>query len=90
MRFGLPPVASASGGASELVSDRADGFLVEPGDDSAVCDAVAPLCRNRRRLVELSLSALETGATHPTWDDTAETVRSFLTSLVAAPNPGRS
>jgi glycosyltransferase involved in cell wall biosynthesis len=82
MRFGLPAVASAAGGASELVADRENGFLVEPGDESAVCDAVAPLCRNRRRLLDLSLAARETGARHPSWDDTADRVRSFLASVV--------
>jgi glycosyltransferase involved in cell wall biosynthesis len=84
MRFGLPPVASAAGGASEVVENRVNGFLVDPGDESAVTDAVAPLCWNRDRLASLSLAARETALAHPTWDDTARTVGKFLRSLVAA------
>ena len=81
MAFGLPAVATTAGGATELVTDRVDGLLVDPEDPSAVTDAVGPLCRNRDRLVRLSLAALERYRSHPTWRDTATTVREFVQSL---------
>jgi glycosyltransferase involved in cell wall biosynthesis len=81
MGFGLPAVASAAGGASEVVHDRHNGRLVPPGDASAVCDVVAPLCRDRTRLAEMGLSARRSYLEHPTWDDTAERVRAFLADL---------
>ncbi|SEO77506.1 Glycosyltransferase involved in cell wall bisynthesis [Halogranum amylolyticum] len=81
MAFGLPAVATTAGGAAELVTDRVNGLLVEPDDPSAVTDALAPLCRNRERLVRLSLAALDRYRSHPTWRETAETVQGFLRSL---------
>lgn len=83
MRFGLPALASTAGGAHEVVTDRVTGFLVDPGDASAVVDAVAPLCRNRERLARMGVAALETASGHPTWAETGERIQEFLQSLVA-------
>lgn len=83
MGFGVPPVASTAGGASEVVRDRENGRLVDPGDASAVTDIVAPLVRDRNRLVRLSLAARETYRQHPTWTETAGRVRAFLDEVVA-------
>ncbi|KAB1194868.1 glycosyltransferase [Haloferax sp. MBLA0076] len=83
MGFGLPALVSAAGGGSELVTHREDGFVVDPTDTSQITDAVAPLVRNRSRLVSHSLAARDRFVEHETWDETAQTVRSFLTDLVA-------
>ncbi|KAB1188654.1 MULTISPECIES: glycosyltransferase family 4 protein [Haloferax] len=82
MGFGLPALVSSAGGASELVTHRVDGFLVDPVDTASITDAVAPLCRNRRRLVTHSLAARDRFVEHETWDEMAQTVRSFLTTVV--------
>ncbi|WP_224269434.1 glycosyltransferase family 4 protein [Haloprofundus salinisoli] len=83
MGFGLPVVASAAGGASELVADRTNGYLVDPADPTEVTDAVAPLCRNRKRLARMGVAALATYEAHPTWAETGARVGSFLDSLAA-------
>lgn len=82
MAFGLPAVASAAGGAGELVRHRVNGLLIRPDDPSAVTDAVAPLCRSRERLAEMSVAALETYRQHPTWAESCEKIREFLLSVV--------
>ncbi|MFC7203837.1 glycosyltransferase family 4 protein [Haloferax namakaokahaiae] len=82
MGFGLPALVSTNGGAQELVTHRRDGFLVDPSDPSEITDFVAPLCRNRTRLVSLSLAARERFSEHNSWDETANTVREFLVELV--------
>jgi glycosyltransferase involved in cell wall biosynthesis len=84
MGFGVPAVASTAGGASEVVRDRENGRLVDPGDASAITDVVAPLVRDRDRLVALSLGARETYREHPTWEETARRVRGFLDDVVTA------
>ncbi|WP_117591483.1 glycosyltransferase family 4 protein [Haloprofundus halophilus] len=84
MGFGLPVVASASGGASELVADRTNGYLVDPTDPTEVTDAVAPLCRNRERLARMGLAALATYGAHPTWAETGARIAAFLDSLVGS------
>jgi glycosyltransferase involved in cell wall biosynthesis len=83
MGFGLPALATSAGGASELVTHRTDGWVVDPGDPSDVADALAPVCRDRERLARMGVAALGRYRTHPTWDDTAATVRSFLHEVVA-------
>ncbi|ELZ98646.1 glycosyltransferase family 4 protein [Haloferax sulfurifontis] len=93
MGFGLPALVSSAGGASELVTHRENGFLVDPTDSAEITDAVSPLCRNRRRLQSLSLSARDRFLAHPTWDETAAAIRSFLCDIVgdadAASHPNR-
>lgn len=83
MGFGLPAVVSREGGASELVTHRRDGFLVDPTDVSEITDALAPLCRNRKRLVSHSVAARDRFSAHCTWDETGATIREFLLERVA-------
>lgn len=82
MGFGLPAVV-AGGGADEIVEHRRNGLLIEPGDASAVTDAVAPLCRDRDRLAQMGVAALEASRDHPTWDETCGRVRGFLSATIA-------
>jgi hypothetical protein len=53
MAFGLPVVASRTGGIPEVVEDGVTGILVPPGDSKALGEAVIHLLREpdlRRRL----------------------------------------
>ena len=77
MAFGLPAIASAHGGADDVV-DGTNGMLVPPNDPSAVTDAIAPLIRDRDRLERASRAARETFRRHPTWRDTCERIRRFI------------
>jgi L-malate glycosyltransferase len=53
MRAGLPVIATASGGPPDFVEDGRTGFLVRPGDESALADRIARLAGDlelRRRM----------------------------------------
>jgi glycogen(starch) synthase len=53
MAFGLPVVATAAGGLSEVVEDGVTGILVPPGDSHAMAQAILSLLRDpdlRRRM----------------------------------------
>lgn len=78
MGFGLPALASAAGGASEVVTDGETGYLVEPGDSRTVGAAVGSLATDRERLSEMGVTARARFESHPTWSDTAERVEVFL------------
>ncbi len=81
MRFGLPAIASADGGAREIITHSQDGFLVEPGDSAALARCLDQLDRDRPRLLHMSLAARQRFGRHPTWARSAESTREFLQIL---------
>ena len=84
MEYGVVPIASAVGGASEFVEDGRNGFLVEPDDDRRIGELVSELAGDRGRLTDVGHAALETAADHPGWRETMHRVRSFLHTCAEA------
>jgi len=78
MAFGLPAVGGKAGGASDVIRDGENGLLVPPGDSAALADGLRRLADDRHRLEALSLEASSTFRSHPTWEQTADTIRRFL------------
>ena len=81
MGFGLPVIASNAGGAREIVSHGVNGFLVNPGNPRALAQHVHDLIRDRERLCTMSLAALRTFFSRPTWAQTGANIHSFLHSF---------
>jgi len=82
MRFGLPVIGSARGGAKELVTDRLNGFLVEPGDVKAIALHIDELAGDRELLERMSLKALERYSEQPTWETSLGRAREYLLGLI--------
>jgi glycosyltransferase involved in cell wall biosynthesis len=59
MAFGLPVVASNTGGLAEMIVAGETGWLVAPGDASALADAIFEAARDRDRLHAMGLRARE-------------------------------
>jgi glycosyltransferase involved in cell wall biosynthesis len=78
MSFGLPAVASADGGASDIVTPGETGALVEPDDPGGVTRVLGALARDRDRLARMGRAARERYETHPDWSETTARVRAFL------------
>ncbi|WP_420028717.1 glycosyltransferase family 4 protein [Halorussus caseinilyticus] len=87
MGFGLPALATAAGGAAELVTHGEDGFLVPPDDPEAIAAAVETLRSDRDRLREASLAARRRFERHPGWDESMATARRFLEAVGATSDP---
>lgn len=83
MSFGLPAIASAAGGAEDVVSDGETGFLVDPGDAGAVADALDALASDRERLVRMGRAARKRYENHPDWAESTARVRSLLAAVAA-------
>ncbi|UPV98875.1 glycosyltransferase family 4 protein [Halorussus gelatinilyticus] len=83
MGFGLPALASSAGGATELVTDGEDGFLIPPGSSEAVAAAVRTLRDDRATLREMALAARRRFERHPGWDESMATARQFLERVAA-------
>jgi glycosyltransferase involved in cell wall biosynthesis len=82
MHFGLPAIASTAGAAREIITPGENGFLVDPGDAHGLAQCLKTLITDRRRLVEMSLAAHRRAAAHPTWNESAARIRTFLKDLL--------
>lgn len=87
MGFGLVPLATTAGGASELVTDGEDGLLVPASDAAAIADRLRPLLEDRDRLARLGRAARRRYEAHPTWDESMADVREFLAAVAAGRRP---
>jgi glycosyltransferase involved in cell wall biosynthesis len=87
MGFGLVPVVTSSGGATDLVTHGETGFLVPPEGVGAVAAALSTLATDRDRLARVGRAALGRYRAHPPWEETAARVRTFLARLVDASPP---
>jgi glycosyltransferase involved in cell wall biosynthesis len=57
MSMGVPVVSSNIGGVSEIVIEGETGYMVEPGDKSALADAIKKVWANQNNYREMKLKA---------------------------------
>lgn len=86
MGFGLPAIATTAGAAGETITDGLDGFLVPPEDPVALARVLVALAEDRGKLVALSLEARKRYLRHPTWEQSASLIRSFLVEICSKVN----
>lgn len=82
MSFGLPAIGTTAGAAWEIITHGYNGFLITPGDVTALRGHLAELAQNRQRLVEMSVAARARYQSLPTWDESLERIRAFLAELI--------
>jgi glycosyltransferase involved in cell wall biosynthesis len=82
MQFGLPAIAGTAGAAKELIRHEHNGFLVPPGDAAALARYISLLMEDRELLQRMSLTAHQSAAAHPTWNESAARARAFLRSFL--------
>lgn len=82
MRYGLAVIGSTQGGAGELISTGVEGFLIEPGDVSALQNHLRTLHVDRTRLTQMGMAARKRFDQHPTWAESAARIRHFLWQLL--------
>jgi glycosyltransferase involved in cell wall biosynthesis len=69
MAAGLPIVASHESGASTLVRDGVEGFIVAPRDPRRIAEAMLRLAQDRALNQRMGEAALQKGAAGNTWHD---------------------
>jgi glycosyltransferase involved in cell wall biosynthesis len=82
MGFGLPAIGTTSGGASEIIADGVNGYLVPPNDPAAVAHCLMNLASNQDQLAHMSLAARERFLAQPGWTDSMARVRRALLSWI--------
>lgn len=85
MAFGLPSIGTRAGAIPQLVKDEENGFVNDPGDPEALANCLMKLATDRELLTRLSLHALSHFQSQPTWTESAESVRSFLSQILTRP-----
>jgi len=83
MSFGLPAVASQTGGATDVVTDGETGLLVDPDAPSSIARAIETLAGDRDRLAEMGQAGRRRYERHPAWGETTARVRDLLESVAA-------
>ncbi len=81
MGFGVVPIGSTEGGASEVIEDGRSGFLVRPGDTAALAAVIERLCANRELLRSCARGALRRFGQFPGWEKRMNDVRDWLVTL---------
>ncbi len=84
MGFGLPAIGTAAGAAGEIIETSKTGYLIQPNDSKSLTDRLRELARNRELLVRLSLNALKRYKSQPRWEETAKSIREFLSVIASA------
>ena len=82
MAFGLPAIGTSAGAIPQVIRHGENGYIIAPGDGAALAKILEELAFNRQLLARLSANALERFRFFPTWDQSAETIRSFLLRTV--------
>ena len=82
MSFGLPVLATRAGGATDVVTDGENGYLVAPDDPAAVGRALTRFASDPDRFAEMSRAARRRYEDQPDWTETTARVRSLLTEVV--------
>lgn len=82
MAFGLPAIAGTEGAAREIINHGENGYLVETGDSEALASHLKFLIADRHALTSMSINALDTFVSYPTWEDSGVSSRDFLINIV--------
>ncbi len=82
--YGLPVLATSSGGLGEMITDGVEGFLITPTDTAAWAERLTALAADRARLRGMARAALARYRGHATWMEVAGNVQEFLRARCAA------
>ena len=85
--FGLPVLATSSGGLGEMVTSGKDGLLLDPHDAVAWAQALHRLGRDRGALAVMAKAALARYRAHATWREAAAAVAAFIVARLAPCSP---
>jgi len=84
MGFGLPAIGTTAGAAGEIITHGEDGYLIEPDNAESLAEILSKLANDRELLLQLSLNAVIRFKSQPRWDETAKSIREFLSHIVGA------
>jgi glycosyltransferase involved in cell wall biosynthesis len=78
MAFGLPAIGTTVGAAGEIIEDGQTGYLIKPKDSASLFRHLKLLMEDRGLLTRLSMNARQRYLRQPPWEETAASIRNFL------------
>jgi glycosyltransferase involved in cell wall biosynthesis len=85
--FGLPVLASSSGGTGEMFDHGREGFLLTPHDTEAWAATLRALAEDRGALRAISGAAVARYRAHGTWREAAAAAAAFMARRTPHPDP---
>lgn len=85
LTFGLPVIAGALGGASEIVDHGSNGFLIPWEDSKSLANCLIQLLDSPQRREELSRNARAKAESLPTWEESMGRIEDFLARFPGRP-----
>lgn len=82
MAFGLPAIATTSGGAAEIITHEENGFLIPRDDVELLSEYLSILIENREILSRMGMAALDHFHQHPSWVESMSSIRDFLDHMI--------
>ena len=81
MQWGLPIIASRTGGIPEVIGGERNALLVPPGDPGALAEALHRLIADPQLRTEMGQRAKRRAVELPTWDEVCERFYRMLLAL---------
>ena len=81
LSYGVIPIAGLSGGASELIRNGENGYLIDPSDGGKLKSILNALWENPELKKKISTAACNSWAAHPDWEETFEELIDSLENL---------
>jgi glycosyltransferase involved in cell wall biosynthesis len=78
--FGIPVLATNTGGATEIITHEKEGFLVEPGDSERIASYILHLIDYPEEILQMSRAANQRFSQLPSWNESMKKIRRFLHS----------
>ena len=73
--YGKPVVATAVGGMKEVIQDGVSGYLVPPGDEEGLAEAIGKLLSDKEKAEEMGRKARHMMQEHYSWESTAHSTK---------------
>ena len=86
--YGRPVVATAVGGMKEVIQDGVSGYLVPPGDEERLAEAISKLLSDKEKAQEMGRRAREMMQEQYTWESAAySTKQTYSEALEESARP---
>jgi D-inositol-3-phosphate glycosyltransferase len=80
--FGRPVITTATGGLPEAIEEGKSGYVVPPGDEQILAEAICKILSDKTRMMQMGYYARHLAETKYSWPDIAKATLEVYRSLV--------